>query len=59
MVGGCGINSWESNSQVVRARASSLDRPFVVDAVVKAAFGHEPALARTTAGKWLYLLTLC
>ena len=53
MVGGCGINSWESNSQVVRASSLSLDLPFTVDAVVKPAFGSEPSLAQTADGKWL------
>ena len=41
------------HDQVVRASSSSLDEPFVVDAVVKAAFGSEPSLARAPDGKWL------
>ena len=38
MVGGCGINAWESNSRVVRATAASLDEPFTVEAELKPPF---------------------
>ena len=51
MVGGCGINSWETNSRVVRASAASMDEPFAVDAEVKAPFAHEPTLARRSDGE--------
>ena len=38
---------------MVRATSPSLDVPFVVDKVVKPAFGSEPSLAQTPGGKWL------
>ena len=46
LVGGCGINSWEANSRIVRASTVDLDDPFVVDAVVAPAFASEPSLAK-------------
>jgi hypothetical protein len=58
LVLGCGITSWEANSRIVRASTDDLARPFVVEAVIKPAFGSEPTLTRTAAGpagpgKWL------
>jgi len=53
MVGGCGINSWQSNSQIVRAVADEPDGEYVVDAVLQPAFAHEPVLARLANGSWL------
>jgi hypothetical protein len=53
MVHGCGINSWEANSRVVRASTADLNQPFQVEAEVKQPFGSEPTLARLSSGAWL------
>ena len=52
LVGGCGINSWEANSRIVRASTADLDEPFVVDSTVLPAFASEPSLAKLGI-KWL------
>ena len=52
LVGGCGINSWESNSRIVRASTADLDTAFVVDAVVLPSFASEPSLAKL-GEQWL------
>lgn len=52
LVGGCGINSWEANSRIVRATTADLDQPFVVEQVVMPAFASEPSLARL-GDQWL------
>ena len=48
----CGINSWESNSRIVRASTADLDKPFLVDEVVLSAFASEPSLA-VIGDEWL------
>eukprot|EP01044_Picomonas_judraskeda_P000583 COSAG03_NODE_26_length_19032_cov_87.110812_19_plen_309_part_00 len=48
----CGINSWESNSRIVRASTDDLDKPFLVDEVVLSAFASEPSLA-IVGDEWL------
>ena len=53
MVDGCGINSWEANSRIVRASTSDLQQPFQVEAQVKQPFGSEPTLTRLESGDWL------
>jgi len=52
LVSGCGINSWESNSRIVRASTDDLDKPFKIEAVIKPAFGSEPTLTRM-GDQWL------
>lgn len=52
LVGGCGIDSWEANSRIVRASTADLDKPFVVEEVVLPAFASEPSLARL-GDEWL------
>ena len=52
LVAGCGINSWEANSRIVRASTADLDQPFVVDEVVMPAFASEPSLAKL-GEQWL------
>ena len=56
LVGECGINSWESNSRIVRASTDDLDKPFIVDDVLLAAFASEPSLARLGDEWLLYLI---
>ena len=53
MVNGCGINSWEANSRVVRASTADLRLPFKVESEVKPPFGSEPTLTRLASGAWL------
>ena len=53
IVGGCGINAWETNSRIVRATAASLNEAFKVEEVIKPAFAHEPTLTRLPNGTWL------
>jgi len=55
MVHGCGINSWEANSRVVRASTHDLRFPFKVEAEIKPPFGSEPTLAQLESGEWLML----
>jgi len=55
MVHGCGINSWEANSRVVRASTHDLRFPFKIEAEIKPPFGSEPTLAHLESGEWLML----
>jgi hypothetical protein len=59
MVHGCGINAWETNSQIVHTVSDTPLGPYrkVVgdNAVVWPAFAHEPDVVRGPAGEWVMM----
>lgn len=52
---GCGINSWESNSQIVHLVSDSPLGPFERRGVLWPAFAHEPDVTRAPNGTWVML----
>uniref|UniRef100_A0A0G4I0M9 EGF-like domain-containing protein n=1 Tax=Chromera velia CCMP2878 TaxID=1169474 RepID=A0A0G4I0M9_9ALVE len=58
IVGGCGMNVWLSNSQVIHATSSDPVRePFVKRDIVAPAFAHEPMAARAPSGEFVVWYT--
>jgi len=55
MVHGCGINAWESNSQIVHIVADNPLGPFSRKEVVALVFAHEPGVQRGPDGEWVML----
>ena len=53
LAGGCGLNSWTSNSRIVHATAASPGGPWSLRAVVARVFAHEPDVVRGPAGEWV------
>lgn len=53
MVGGCGINSWRTNSQVVHFEAADPGGPWARREVAQPVFAHEPNVVRGPAGEWV------
>jgi hypothetical protein len=51
----CGINAWETNSQVVHVVGSSPLGPFERRETVWPAFAHEPTVSRGPRGEWAML----
>lgn len=55
-VGSCGVRSWQTNSQIVRAVADSPFGPFTRQGVAIAAFAHNAEARRDPrSGEWLLL----
>eukprot|EP01051_Picozoa_sp_SAG22_P017358 SAG22_NODE_2657_length_2331_cov_1.494624_2_plen_502_part_00 len=50
---GCGINAWETNSQIVHITADSPSGPFTRKDVFAPPFAHEPDVVRGPAGEWV------
>eukprot|EP00935_MAST-01C_sp_MAST-1C-sp1_P001890 g1890.t1 len=57
MLEGCGINAWETNSQVVHIVSDSPLGPFERKEVVWPAFAHEPDVVRGPQGEWVMLFS--
>jgi hypothetical protein len=55
MLYGCGINAWESNSQIVHIVADAPLGPYTRKDVFATAFAHEPGIARGPDGEWVML----
>ena len=55
MTFGCGINAWETNSQIVHIVGNSPQGPFQRKEVFAPAFAHEPDVVRGPAGEWVML----
>ena len=55
MVAGCGINAWETNSQIVHLESGSPLGPFAKTSVTWPTFAHEPSVARSRNGTWVML----
>jgi hypothetical protein len=53
MMHGCGINAWETNSQIVHLTAAAPTGPFVREGVFAPPFAHEPDVVRDQDGKWV------
>ena len=53
MVAHCGINAWETNSQIVHIVSTSAFGPFARKEVIHPAFAHEPAVERGPHGEWV------
>jgi hypothetical protein len=51
MTGGCGLDSWTTNSQIVHAVAAAPGGPWARREVVAAVFAHEPDVVRGPAGE--------
>ena len=54
---GCGINAWETNSQIVHIVADSPLGPFARREVVWPAFAHEPDVVRAPNGDWVMMFS--
>ena len=50
MVGGCGLDSWGSNSEVIHATSSDGEGPYSVNRTVVPHFAHGPEIRRTATG---------
>jgi hypothetical protein len=53
MVNGCGLNTWRTNSQIVRFTAAAPGGPWARQEVVQPVFAHEPDVVRGPAGEWV------
>lgn len=53
MTNGCGIHSWQSNSQIIHLTAQSPYGPYTRRGVVWPTFAHEPDVVRGPAGEWV------
>eukprot|EP01050_Picozoa_sp_SAG11_P017004 SAG11_NODE_2393_length_3409_cov_1.781269_3_plen_346_part_00 len=54
MMHGCGINAWETNSQIVHVTAPAPTGPFTRQDVFAPPFAHEPDVVRDPSnGKWV------
>jgi hypothetical protein len=56
MINDCGIGSWEPNSRVVHATASSYEGPYTFSDVVAVPFAHEPNAVRAPSGEWYTII---
>lgn len=53
MAGNCGLNSWETNSQLIHlVSESGPEGPFVNETLIRLPFSHNPKLARAPDGTW-------
>lgn len=57
MANGCGINAWETNSQIVHITAQSAFGPYTRREVVHSQFAHEPSVRRGPSGEWAMLFS--
>ena len=55
MTHGCGINAWETNSQIVHIVGDSPQGPFQRKEVFAPPFAHEPDVVRGPKGEWVML----
>ena len=53
MVNGCGLNTWRTNSQIVRFTAAAPGGPWARQEVVQPVFAHEPDVVRGPGGEWV------
>jgi len=53
----CGINAWETNSQIIHITGNSPHGPFQKRKVVFPAFSHEPSVVRGPSGEWVMLFS--
>ena len=53
IAGSCGINAWETNSQIVHVVAEAAAGPYERREVVRAAFAHEPDVVRGPNGRFV------
>jgi len=53
MANGCGLNSWGTNSIVVRSISDTPTGPFQRQEVVVDAFAHNPTVSRAPDGTWV------
>lgn len=51
----CGINAWETNSEVVHVVANDAEGPYQRREVVWPVFAHEPTVSRGPRGEWVML----
>lgn len=58
MAGHCGLNSWKSNSELVRATATSPLGPFVYAETVLPYFAHGPTVRKLPDGQGFYMMHL-
>ena len=58
MVGNCGIDYWEPNSQIVHATAKTPEGPYTKRDVVLPPFAHEPNAVRGPNGEWIIYATV-
>ena len=52
MGGGCGLESWKLNSEVVRATSSNPLGPYVVEETVLPAMAHNPTVVQASDGQY-------
>lgn len=57
MVEHCGIDSWTTNSRVIRATASHGEGPYTRQEEVWPTFAHEPNVVRAPTGEWVMYFT--
>ena len=55
--GYCGINAWETNSQIVHITSNSPYGPYKRQEVVWPIFSHEPSVVRGPQGEWVMLFS--
>ena len=53
MVDGCGMGSWERNSQIILASAANATASYRREQVLFGPWAHEPAIARAPTGEWV------
>ena len=53
MMHGCGINAWETNSQIVHLVGDGPSGPFTRQNVFAPPFAHEPDVVRGPKGEWV------
>eukprot|EP00041_Stephanoeca_diplocostata_P001737 m.21178 g.21178 ORF g.21178 m.21178 type:complete len:514 (+) comp12330_c0_seq1:69-1610(+) len=54
---GCGINAWESNSQIVHVTSDTPTGPFKRMGVTWPVFAHEPDAVRGPEGEWVVMFS--
>jgi hypothetical protein len=54
---GCGINAWETNSQIVHIVGDGPTGPFTRREVFASAFAHEPDVVRGPKGEWVIVFS--
>jgi hypothetical protein len=54
----CGINEWDTNSQIVHATASAPDGPFGATDVVWPVWSHNPTVTRAPTGEYVMVFVM-